>query len=93
MVRASLDDGQQLLALNEIFVGHPSHQTARYDLRTPDDAWDSLGPSGVIVATGTGATGRWRSSAGAGSPCRCRASRGSCGSSARRGRLRPPAPP
>ena len=61
MVRASLDDGQQLLALNEIFVGHPSHQTARYELRTAEETGESQASSGVIVSTGTGATGWCRS--------------------------------
>ncbi|MFZ2502615.1 MAG: hypothetical protein WAW88_08095 [Nocardioides sp.] len=64
MVEARLDDGQRLLALNEIFVGHPSHQTARYDLHTPDGGRESQASSGVIVATGTGATGWCRSVAG-----------------------------
>jgi hypothetical protein len=32
MVQAELDDGQRLLALNEIFVGHRTHQSARYRL-------------------------------------------------------------
>lgn len=61
MVEARLDDGQRLLALNEIFVGHPSHQTARYDVHTPDGAGEAQASSGVIVATGTGATGWCRS--------------------------------
>ncbi len=61
MVQANLDDGQQLLALNEIFIGHPSHQTARYELHTPEAAGESQASSGVIVATGTGATGWCRS--------------------------------
>ena len=61
MVEARLDDGQRLLALNEIFVGHPSHQTARYDLHTPDGSGEAQASSGVIVATGTGATGWCRS--------------------------------
>lgn len=61
MVRATLDDGQRLLALNEIYVGHPSHQTARYELRTPDALAEPQASSGVIVATGTGATGWCRS--------------------------------
>ncbi|MGL5810657.1 MAG: hypothetical protein ACRCYQ_11990 [Nocardioides sp.] len=61
MALASLDDGQTLLALNEIFVGHPSHQTARYELRTPNADAESQASSGVIVATGTGATGWCRS--------------------------------
>jgi NAD kinase len=61
MVEARLDDGQYQLALNEIFVGHPSHQTARYDLHTPDGIGEAQASSGVIVATGTGATGWCRS--------------------------------
>lgn len=30
MLRAELDTGQTLLALNEVFVGHASHQSVRY---------------------------------------------------------------
>src|ERR687896_116757 len=30
MVEARLDDGQVVTALNEVFVGHASHQSARY---------------------------------------------------------------
>ena len=58
---AVVDDGQHLLALNEIYVGHASHQTARYTLRLPEDEAESQASSGVIVATGTGATGWCRS--------------------------------
>lgn len=61
MVEARLDDGQHLLALNEIFIGHSSHQTARYDLYAPDGGGEAQASSGVIVATGTGATGWCRS--------------------------------
>lgn len=61
MVEAGLDDGQRLLALNEIFVGHPSHQTARYDLQPPAGGTEAQASSGVLVATGTGATGWCRS--------------------------------
>ena len=61
MVEARLDDGQRLLALNEVYVGHPSHQTARYDLHTADAHGEAQASSGVIVATGTGATGWCRS--------------------------------
>jgi hypothetical protein len=60
MVQALLDDGQVLLALNEVFVGHPSHQSARYRLR-PEGAEERQSSSGVIVSTGTGATGWCRS--------------------------------
>jgi len=57
MVRAGTDDGQELQALNEIYVGHASHQTARYVLAAPAGAAEAQASSGVIVGTGTGATG------------------------------------
>lgn len=60
MVEAAIDDGQSLLALNEIFVGHPSHQSARYRLAA-DGAEERQSSSGLIVSTGTGATGWCRS--------------------------------
>lgn len=61
MVAAETDDGQRLLAVNEIFVGHASHQTARYTLALADGRAERQASSGVIVATGTGATGWCRS--------------------------------
>jgi NAD kinase len=60
MARARLDDGQQLLALNEVFVGHRTHQSARYRIRFAG-AEERQSSSGVIVATGTGASGWARS--------------------------------
>ena len=58
MVRATLDDGQELVALNEVYVGHPSHQSARYRLQPPRiDAPERQSSSGLIVTSGTGATG------------------------------------
>jgi hypothetical protein len=56
MVRARLGDGQTLLALNEVFVGHRSHQSARYHL-VFGAQHERHSSSGLIVATGTGATG------------------------------------
>jgi hypothetical protein len=66
MVRASFDDGQELTALNEIYIGHASHQTARYELAPPRSESaernkrlmrEAQASSGVVVGTGTGATG------------------------------------
>jgi hypothetical protein len=58
MVQAELDDGQTLIALNEIFLGHASHQSARYRLTPPGvRSPERQSSSGLIVATGTGATG------------------------------------
>ena len=61
MVEARTDDGQVLVALNEVYVGHPSHQTARYTLTAPGGAPERQASSGLLVATGTGATGWCRS--------------------------------
>lgn len=60
MAEARLDDGICLLALNEVFVGHRSHQSARYTIGIAG-ARERQSSSGLIVATGTGATG-WASS-------------------------------
>lgn len=60
MVQASLDDGSRLVALNEVFVGHRTHQSARYRLRVAGAEVRQIS-SGMIVATGTGATGWARS--------------------------------
>ncbi|WP_173077801.1 NAD(+)/NADH kinase [Phytohabitans rumicis] len=57
MARAALDDGQALLGLNEIYVGHASHQSARYVLSTADGRRERQSSSGLVAGTGTGATG------------------------------------
>ncbi|MGW4055281.1 hypothetical protein ACWENA_31095 [Streptomyces sp. NPDC004779] len=61
MVAAATDDGQRLLALNEIYVGPPGHQTARYTLDTEGADPEPQASSGVLAGTGTGATGWLRS--------------------------------
>lgn len=61
MVRAQLDDGSILDALNDVYLGHASHQSARYRLRLPDGRGEAQSSSGLVVATGTGATG-WAAS-------------------------------
>ena len=57
MVVAELDDGQRLYGLNEVYIGHPSHQSARYVLGTDSGARERQSSSGVVIGTGTGATG------------------------------------
>ncbi|NUR29963.1 MAG: hypothetical protein HOV83_29625, partial [Catenulispora sp.] len=57
MAMATLDDGQRITGLNEIFFGHTSHQSARYALSTPDGRRERQSSSGVVAGTGTGATG------------------------------------
>lgn len=61
MVAAVLDDGQELTGLNEIYFGHPSHQSSRYVVSTSDGRRERHSSSGVVISTGTGATG-WCSS-------------------------------
>ncbi|MFE9428711.1 hypothetical protein ACFYNO_37850 [Kitasatospora sp. NPDC006697] len=61
MVEAVADDTQRLLALNEIYLGQRGHQTARYRLAPPGTAGEAQASSGVLVGTGTGATGWCRS--------------------------------
>lgn len=60
MAIAEREDGQHLLALNEIFIGHRSHQSARYRIRAAGKE-ERHSSSGVICATGTGASGWARS--------------------------------
>ncbi|MCX4546333.1 hypothetical protein [Streptomyces sp. NBC_01565] len=78
MVEAVADDTQRLLALNEIYLGSPGHQTARYRLGSDGEKGpgEAQASSGVLVGTGTGATGWLRSlwlergsSAGLPAPC------------------------
>jgi NAD kinase len=60
MAVAEREDGQRLLALNEVFVGHRSHQSARYLVRA-NGREERQSSSGLICATGTGSTGWVRS--------------------------------
>ncbi|MFD8817083.1 hypothetical protein ACFV23_37750, partial [Streptomyces sp. NPDC059627] len=63
MVEAVADDTQRLVALNEIYLGTAGHQTARYRLGLENDGGvvEAQASSGVLVGTGTGATGWQRS--------------------------------
>ncbi|MFJ3309324.1 hypothetical protein ACIPSA_41025 [Streptomyces sp. NPDC086549] len=63
MVEAVADDTQRLVALNEIYLGAAGHQTARYRLGLDGDGGvvEAQASSGVLVGTGTGATGWLRS--------------------------------
>lgn len=60
MAEARLNDGQSLLAFNDIFVGVKSHVSARYLIRQEKKS-EHQSSSGIIVSTGAGATG-WLSS-------------------------------
>lgn len=97
MVEAVADDTQRLLALNEIYLGPPGHQTARYRLgpdaadsppnrRPPPASWSAPAPA---PPAGCAPYGR---NAAARSPCRAPPTPGCSGSSGRPGRRRSPAP-
>jgi NAD kinase len=55
-----LNDGQRLLAFNDLFIGARSHTSARYRIRFGDRV-EAQSSSGVLVSTGAGSTG-WMSS-------------------------------
>jgi len=60
LARAGREDGQSLLALNEVFLGHRGHQSALYRLRAKGRE-ERQSSSGLICSTGTGGTGWARS--------------------------------
>ncbi|MEO5920199.1 MAG: hypothetical protein ABIQ01_03570 [Pseudolysinimonas sp.] len=61
MVQAVLDDGQTLVALNDLYIGDEGHQSSRYTLTVPERGSERQSSSGIIVGTGTGSTG-WTAS-------------------------------
>lgn len=60
LAEARLQDGQRLLAFNDLFIGVRSHASARYTLSAGIRS-EAQSSSGIIVATGAGSTG-WLSS-------------------------------
>lgn len=60
MAEAVLDDGQRLLAFNDLFIGARTHVSARYRISFGQAA-EPQSSSGVLVSTGAGSTG-WLSS-------------------------------
>ena len=60
MGRACLSDGQELLAVNDFFVGARSHVSARYEISL-GELVERQSSSGVIISTGLGSTGWLRS--------------------------------
>lgn len=57
---AKLNDGQRLLAFNDLFIGASSHVSARYKI-TYKNKTENQSSSGIIVSTQSGSTG-WLSS-------------------------------
>lgn len=60
MAEAQLNDGQRLLAFNDLFIGVRTHTSARYRI-TLGERTEPQSSSGIIVSTGAGSTG-WLSS-------------------------------
>lgn len=60
MAEAVSKDGQSLLAVNDFFVGCRSHVSARYEIEWQGRK-ENQSSSGIIVSTGLGATGWYKS--------------------------------
>ncbi|QVL30568.1 hypothetical protein KIH39_17130 [Telmatocola sphagniphila] len=60
MAQATLNNGQTLLGVNDIFIGPKSHTSARYRIQLADK-FEDQSSSGLIVSTGAGSTGWFRS--------------------------------
>ena len=60
LAQVQLNDGQELLAFNDFFIGAASHVSARYTLQVGRRG-EAQSSSGVLVSTGAGSTG-WMSS-------------------------------
>ena len=58
--QAKCNDGQQLLAVNDLFIGPISHTSARYHIQWMGEEEDQSS-SGIIVSTGLGSSGWLRS--------------------------------
>lgn len=60
MAQAKTQDGQTILAVNDLFVGQKTHVSARYDI-TWNRRTEYQSSSGIIISTGLGSTGWYRS--------------------------------
>lgn len=60
MAKAQLNNGQVLYAVNDFFVGIKSHTSARYVIRVGSKQ-EQQSSSGIIVSTGLGSTGWFKS--------------------------------
>lgn len=60
MAKASSKDGQTLYAVNDLFIGINNHTSARYNL-TYRGITENQSSSGIIVSTGLGSTGWYKS--------------------------------
>ncbi|MBC8042417.1 MAG: NAD(+)/NADH kinase [Rhizobacter sp.] len=56
MAKAALNDGQELYAVNDLFIGQKTHTSARYQIEVGGER-EQHSSSGIIVSTGLGSTG------------------------------------
>lgn len=56
LAQATVNDGQVLRAVNDLFIGRQTHASARYEI-CQGNAREPQSSSGIIVSTGLGATG------------------------------------
>lgn len=60
LAKATTNDGRELLAFNDLFIGRSGHQSALYEIHHHGQH-EVQSSSGVIVSTGAGSTGWMRS--------------------------------
>lgn len=60
IARAATKDGQEMLAVNDLFIGQRTHTSAQYGINW-NGREENQSSSGVIVSTGLGATGWYKS--------------------------------
>lgn len=60
MAQATLNTGEKLYGVNDLFIGPRTHTSARYNIRSGERA-ENHSSSGIIVSTGLGSTGWLRS--------------------------------
>ncbi|MBX3120458.1 MAG: hypothetical protein KF784_15475 [Fimbriimonadaceae bacterium] len=60
MAQATLNNGQTLFGVNDLFIGQRTHVSARYEIAF-EGRRERHSSSGIIVSTGAGSTGWYRS--------------------------------
>jgi len=60
LAEVSLNDGQKLYGVNDLFIGQRGHASARYELKIAGKS-EVQSSSGIIVSTGLGSTGWFKS--------------------------------
>ncbi len=60
LAKASLSNGQEIVGVNDIFIGPKSHTSAQYRIQSGEES-EIQSSSGVIISTGLGSTGWFQS--------------------------------